>query len=112
MSKFFAQTKALMTGTFKIKVNDNHKFFNGNRPTNTILIEKLSPKNLGSLISLYEHKIFTLGLIWNIFSFDQFGVELGKKLAKDILSDINSGNYSGHDSSTESLLKEYIFGNK
>lgn len=112
MSNFFAQTKALMTGTFKIKVNDNHKFFNGNRPTNTILIEKLSPKNLGSLISLYEHKIFTLGLIWNIFSFDQFGVELGKKLAKNILSDINSGNYSGHDSSTESLLKEYIFGNK
>ena len=82
MANFFAQTKALMTG----KKDDNaHKYFKGDRPTNTILIRKLTPKNLGSLIALYEHKIFSVGVILNLFSFDQFGVELGKKLANDIL---------------------------
>ena len=82
MANFFAQTKALMTG----KKDDNaHKHFSGDRPTNTILIRKLTPKNLGSLIALYEHKIFSVGVILNLFSFDQFGVELGKKLANDIL---------------------------
>ena len=85
MANFFAQTKALMTG----KKDDNaHKYFKGDRPTNTILIRKLTPKNLGSLIALYEHKIFSVGVILNLFSFDQFGVELGKKLANDILKDI------------------------
>ena len=75
MANFFAQTKALMTG----KKDDNaHKYFKGDRPTNTILIRKLTPKNLGSLIALYEHKIFSVGVILNLFSFDQFGVELGK----------------------------------
>ena len=65
------------------------KVFNGNKPTNTILIQKLTPKTLGSLIALYEHKIFVQGIIWNIFSYDQWGVELGKQLANSILEEIN-----------------------
>ena len=70
MANFFAQTKALMIG----KKDDNaHKHFSGDRPTNTILISKLTPKNLGSLIALYEHKIFSVGVILNLFSYDQFG---------------------------------------
>ena len=63
------------------------KIFEGNKPTNTILIKKLTPKNLGSLLALYEHKIFVQGIIWNIYSFDQFGVELGKELAHKIYSE-------------------------
>ena len=107
MANFFAQTKALMEGTVAEPQNDNHKEFLGNRPTNTLLIDKLNPENLGSLIAMYEHKIFTLGVIWNILSYDQAGVELGKKLAKNILNDLKSGDYSNHDSSTQSLLKEF-----
>ena len=84
------------------------KVFNGNKPTNTILIEKLSPKTLGSLIAMYEHKIFVQGIIWNIFSYDQWGVELGKELANSILSDIESGNIKNHDSSTSILIKKYL----
>ena len=107
MAKFFAQTKALMEGTVAEPQNDNHKEFIGNRPTNTLLIDSLNPENLGSLIAMYEHKIFTLGVIWNILSYDQAGVELGKKLASNILNDLKSGDYSNHDSSTQSLLKEF-----
>ena len=105
MANFFAQTKALMIG----KKDDNvHKHFGGNRPTNTILINKLTPKNLGSLIALYEHKIFSVGVILNLFSFDQFGVELGKKLANDILKNIDDKSSKNSDSSTENLLKKYF----
>jgi glucose-6-phosphate isomerase len=107
MANFFAQTKALMSGTINEKVESNHQLFKGDRPTNTILIDKLTPESLGSLISMYEHKIFTLGVIWNILSFDQFGVELGKKLANNILNDLNLGDYSSYDSSTQSLLEKF-----
>ncbi len=107
MANFFAQTKALMSGNINERVESKHKLFRGNRPTNTILIEMLTPESLGSLIAMYEHKIFTLGVIWNILSFDQFGVELGKKLANNILNDLNSGDYSSYDSSTQSLLEKF-----
>ena len=105
MANFFAQTKALMTG----KKDDNaHKYFKGDRPTNTILIRKLTPKNLGSLIALYEHKIFSVGVILNLFSFDQFGVELGKKLANDILKSIKEKSSTNNDSSTQNLLNKFF----
>ena len=83
------------------------KVFNGNKPTNTILIDKLTPESLGKLIALYEHKIFVQGVIWNIFSYDQFGVELGKKLANTILEEIESDLSNNHDDSTNNLLKHY-----
>ena len=108
MANFFAQSKALMVGTKGSEVESNHKLFKGDRPTTTILINKLTPKSLGSLISMYEHKIFTLGVIWNILSFDQFGVELGKKLAKNILEDIGNQDFNNHDSSTINLLNRYL----
>ena len=105
MANFFAQTKALMIGN---KDDYVHKYFGGNRPTNTILIKKLTPKNLGSLIALYEHKIFSVGVILNLFSFDQFGVELGKKLANDILKDIKQKSSASNDSSTQNLLNKFF----
>lgn len=85
------------------------KIFPGNQPTNTILIRQLTPRNLGRLIALYEHKIFVQGILWNIYSFDQWGVELGKQLAGNILPELKSGipNHS-HDSSTNNLIKEYL----
>ncbi|MGX1927808.1 glucose-6-phosphate isomerase [Flagellimonas sp. 2504JD4-2] len=121
MANFFAQTEALMNGKTPDEVKSElkaqglskdevstllpFKVFEGNKPTNTILIEKLSPKSLGSLIALYEHKIFVQGIIWNIFSYDQWGVELGKQLAKNILHDIESSEIGKHDSSTLNLLQ-------
>ena len=85
------------------------KVFEGNRPTSTFLIDKLSPENLGSLIALYEHKIFVQGFIWNIFSFDQWGVELGKQLAGNILNEIKSSVVNkSHDPSTQKLIKKYL----
>ena len=84
------------------------KVFEGNKPTNTILIEKLTPQTLGSLIAMYEHKIFVQGIIWNIFSYDQWGVELGKQLASSILEEINSGKVKQHDSSTANLLNYFL----
>ena len=124
MSNFFAQTEALMNGKTKEQVQaefDNQglseekakfllpfKVFNGNKPTNTILIQKLTPESLGSLIALYEHKIFVQGIIWNIFSYDQWGVELGKQLATSILKEINSKNINQHDSSTSYLLNHFL----
>jgi len=124
MSNFFAQTEALLNGKTEdqvraefTKVNLSSgqadfltpfKIFQGNKPTNTLLIQKLTPETLGSLISLYEHKIFVQGVIWNIFSYDQWGVELGKQLANSILEEINSGNVKSHDSSTNLLLKHFL----
>ncbi|SHM81740.1 glucose-6-phosphate isomerase [Flavobacterium xinjiangense] len=124
MSNFFAQTEALMQGKSKEQVQtefekqglpaDKSKFllpfkvFTGNKPTNTILIQKLSPKTLGSLIALYEHKIFVQGIVWNIFSFDQWGVELGKQLANSILEEINTKKVKDHDSSTAFLLNHFL----
>jgi glucose-6-phosphate isomerase len=85
-----------------------HKVFTGNRPTNLILFHKLTPKTLGVLIALYEHKIFTQGIIWNINSFDQWGVELGKQLAKAILPELEKpGSITSHDSSTNGLINRF-----
>jgi len=124
MSNFFAQTEALMNGKSQEKVQAEFdkqglsaekasallqfKVFSGNKPTNTILIQKLTPKSLGSLIAMYEHKIFIQGIIWNIFSFDQWGVELGKQLANSILDEINSKEVKNHDSSTKFLLNHFL----
>lgn len=124
MSNFMAQTEALMKGKSRKEVVAEFqeqgltdaeidklaafKVFEGNKPTTTILIEKLTPESLGKLIAMYEHKIFVQGIIWNIFSYDQFGVELGKQLAHKILSEINTGNISKHhDSSTQALMNYY-----
>lgn len=104
-SNFFAQTEALMNG----KEHENpYRVFEGNRPTNSFLVKKITPFTLGQLIAYYEHKIFTQGVIWNIYSFDQWGVELGKQLAKHILSEL-SGNEKviTHDSSTNGLINRY-----
>ena len=84
-----------------------YKVFEGNKPTNTIFIEKLTPESLGKLISTYEHKIFVQGVIWNIFSYDQFGVELGKQLANTILEEFNSVSETKHDNSTKNIIKFY-----
>jgi glucose-6-phosphate isomerase len=124
MSNFFAQTEALLNGKTAEQVASEFekqgvssekadyllpfKVFTGNKPTNTILIEKLTPETLGSLIALYEHKIFVQGIIWNVFSYDQWGVELGKQLANSILEEINSKDVKTHDSSTNFLLNYYL----
>ncbi len=85
-----------------------YKVFAGNRPTNSILVKKITPYSLGELIALYEHKIFTQGIIWNIFSFDQWGVELGKQLANNILPELLSNEpVTGHDSSTNGLINAW-----
>ena len=85
-----------------------HRVFEGNRPTNSILVKKITPYTLGQLIAMYEHKIFVQGVIWNIFSYDQWGVELGKQLANSILNEIESKEIKNHDSSTMFLLKSYL----
>jgi glucose-6-phosphate isomerase len=116
MANFFAQTEALMNGKTKeelIKENvpENlipYKIFGGNKPTNSILVKKITPFTLGQLIAMYEHKIFVQGIIWNIYSFDQWGVELGKVLANKILPELNSNiNLNTHDSSTNALINQY-----
>ena len=115
ISNFFAQTEALLNGKTEEEVKAEgtadaivpFKIFEGNKPTNTIFIKQLTPESLGKLIAMYEHKIFVQGVIWNVFSYDQFGVELGKQLATKILDEINSGVVSNHDSSTVNLLKHY-----
>jgi glucose-6-phosphate isomerase len=124
LSNYFAQTEALMMGKTKEEVEaelkqagmskeqvDFHspfRVFPGNRPTNSILFKKLTPRTLGSLIAMYEHKIFVQGVIWNIFSFDQWGVELGKVLAKKILPELTSPEPSTlHDSSTNALINYF-----
>ncbi|MCB0456202.1 MAG: glucose-6-phosphate isomerase [Flavobacteriaceae bacterium] len=107
LANCFAQTEALLQGTYESGVENNFKKFEGNRPTNTILIEKLTPKSLGSLIAMYEHKLFVQGVIWNIFSYDQWGVELGKIVAKGTLSAIETKEVSKiSNSSTSQLIKK------
>ena len=86
MANFYAQSEALLQGTYRQEIDNNFKSFKGNKPSNTVLINQLTPKNLGSLIAMYEHKLFVQGVIWNLYSFDQWGVELGKKLANESLS--------------------------
>ncbi|WP_312698195.1 glucose-6-phosphate isomerase [Sphingobacterium mizutaii] len=124
LSNFFAQTEALMNGKSEeevvaelekagkseaeIKELAPFKIFEGNRPTNSFLIKEITPKTLGALIALYEHKIFVQGIIWNIFSFDQWGVELGKQLANQILPELEgNGAVESHDSSTNGLINQY-----
>jgi glucose-6-phosphate isomerase len=86
-----------------------HRQFDGNRPTNTILMDKVTPRTLGALIALYEHKIFTQGIVWGINSFDQWGVELGKQLAGVILDELKQGKVTAdHDASTAALLDYYL----
>src|SRR5213078_539337 len=117
MANFFAQTEALAFGKTTAEVAADgvqifqvpHRTFEGNRPTNTILAERLTPETLGKLIALYEHKVFVQGTIWNINSFDQWGVELGKVLANRIIPELEgtSDPELAHDSSTNTLIKRY-----
>lgn len=124
LSNFFAQTEALMNGKDEEAVvaelraaNKSEeeinklkafKVFEGNRPTNSILLRQITPRSLGTLIALYEHKIFVQGIIWNIYSFDQWGVELGKQLASQILPELqNEDPIESHDSSTNGLINQY-----
>jgi glucose-6-phosphate isomerase len=128
LSNFFAQTEALMVGKTReeaeaelrksgladaeVKRLAPHKVFEGNRPSNSFLFPLLTPRVLGSLVALYEHKIFVQGILWNINSFDQWGVELGKQLAKNILADLEALEKDPkaplkHDSSTTALLRKY-----
>ena len=124
MSNFFAQTEALMNGKSLEEVKEEmkkegkspeiinkiapHRVFEGNRPTNSILVKKINPSTLGALIAMYEHKIFVQGVIWNIYSFDQWGVELGKVMAKSILPELQSDEeIASHDSSTNGLINAF-----
>lgn len=117
MANFFAQTEALAFGKTEDEVRSEgvpeelvpHKVFPGNRPTTTILAPKLTPAVLGQLIALYEHKIFTQGVVWDIYSFDQWGVELGKVLAKQVLTELESAAEPepGHDASTNQLIRRF-----
>ncbi|HNP76249.1 MAG: glucose-6-phosphate isomerase [Cyclobacteriaceae bacterium] len=124
LSNYFAQTEALMMGKSadevlaelkksgmsqeEIDFHLPYRVFAGNKPSNSILVEEVTPRSLGSLIALYEHKIFVQGVIWNIFSFDQWGVELGKVLAKKILPELSSpGDIASHDSSTNGLINHF-----
>jgi len=116
MANLFAQTEALAFGKTAEQVKSEgvpdwlvpHRVFEGNRPTNTILAEKLTPETLGKLLALYEHSVFTQGIIWNLDSFDQWGVELGKALAKGIAPELENASLElKHDSSTNSLIRHY-----
>jgi len=124
LSNFFAQTEALMNGKTEEEVIAElkasgkteqeiadiapFKVFEGNRPTNSILVKKITPRSLGSLIAMYEHKIFVQGILWNIYSFDQWGVELGKQLAGKILPELrNEDEVTSHDSSTNGLINQF-----
>ena len=123
ISNYLAQTEALLNGKTEEEVLEElksdkltnteietllpFKVFTGNKPTNSIFVRQLTPESLGKLISMYEHKIFVQGIIWNIFSYDQSGVELGKQLARTILKEINDNSFVDHDSSTQELLSYY-----
>jgi glucose-6-phosphate isomerase len=117
MSNVFAQAEALAFGKTEQQVRDEgtpeavvpHRVMEGNRPTNTILAEELTPRILGALIALYEHSVFTQGVIWSIDSFDQWGVELGKALAQKIIPELQAATEPdlGHDSSTNALIRRY-----
>ena len=92
----------------EIEALKNFKVFEGNRPTNSFLLKKVTPYSLGTLIALYEHKIFVQGVIWNVYSFDQWGVELGKQLANKILPElVDDNNVRSHDASTNGLINQY-----
>ena len=117
LANVFAQTEALAFGKTAEEVKQEgtpdwlvpHRVFEGNRPSNTILAERLTPETLGKLVALYEHCVFTQGVIWNIDSFDQWGVELGKVLAQRIVPELESKAEPklGHDSSTNNLIRRY-----
>ncbi|MBL7791883.1 MAG: glucose-6-phosphate isomerase [Saprospiraceae bacterium] len=124
LSNFFAQTEALMKGKTEEEAAEEllqagkgegeirrllpYKVFEGNKPTNSILVKQITPRTLGTLIAMYEHKIFVQGVIWNIFSFDQWGVELGKQLANSILPELTTKDkVASHDSSTNGLINAY-----
>jgi glucose-6-phosphate isomerase len=117
MANLFAQTEALAFGRTVDQVRAEgmpdwlvpHRNFEGNHPTNTLLAERLTPETLGKLVALYEHSVFTQGVIWNIDSFDQWGVELGKALAKRIIPELESVEEPRptHDSSTNALIQRY-----
>jgi glucose-6-phosphate isomerase len=117
MANLFAQTEALAFGKTQSEVKAEgvpdwlvpHRSFEGNQPTNTILAERLTPHALGALVALYEHSVFTQGVIWGIDSFDQWGVELGKALAKRIMRELEDGGDTPlkHDSSTNALMRRY-----
>lgn len=128
LANFLAQTEALMKGKtleeaeselrasgmdeHQIAALAPHKVFEGNRPTNSIMVDQLTPKSLGSLIAMYEHKVFVQGKIWGVNSFDQWGVELGKQLASAILNELQSGKIGQHDSSTGGLLAHCLRGSE
>jgi glucose-6-phosphate isomerase len=124
LANFFAQTEALMKGKDEAQVRAElgaaglagdalealvpHKVFPGNKPTNSIMFDRLDPRTLGALVAMYEHKIFVQGVIWDINSFDQWGVELGKQLAQLILPELERpGEVSSHDCSTNGLINHY-----
>jgi glucose-6-phosphate isomerase len=117
MANFLAQTEALAFGKTAGEVAAEgtrpdlvpHKTFPGNRPTNTILLDELTPFALGALTALYEHKVFVQGIVWDVFSFDQWGVELGKVLADRILKELGRGSEPDlkHDASTNALIRRY-----
>ena len=124
LANFFAQTEALMRGKTeaearaeleaagmskeRIELLAPHKVFPGNRPTSSILVQKVTPRTLGALTAAYEHKIFVQGIVWNINSFDQWGVELGKQLANKILPELEAeGSVTSHDASTNGLIDRY-----
>ncbi len=115
MANVFAQAEALAFGKTADEVKAEgtkpelvvHRVFEGNRPTNTILVDKLTPESLGKLVALYEHSVFTQGVVWQIDSFDQWGVELGKKLAVEIIADLDGSKQNQHDSSTAALIARY-----
>ncbi len=115
MANVFAQGEALAFGKTAEQVEAEgtkpeivpHRVFEGNRPTSTLLIQKLTPRSLGKLVALYEHSVFTQGVVWQIDSFDQWGVELGKKLAVDIIGDLDGSKHNQHDSSTAALIANY-----
>jgi glucose-6-phosphate isomerase len=117
MANLFAQTEALAFGKTPEEVRAEgtpdwlvpHRTFEGNRPTNTLLAERLTPRTLGSLVALYEHSVFTQGVIWNIDSFDQWGVELGKALAEKTIPELEASQTPNlrHDSSTNALIERY-----
>ena len=116
MANLFAQTEALAFGKTADECRKEgvpeklvpFKTFEGNKPTNTLLCDQLTPETLGALVALYEHKVFTQGVIWNVYSFDQWGVQLGKVLAKGVLADLTAKKFKGgHDSSTNQLIARY-----
>ncbi|AZQ43399.1 glucose-6-phosphate isomerase [Nonlabens ponticola] len=128
IANFIAQTEALMNGKTREEAREDlkesgktadeiskllpFKVFPGNRPTTTIMIDELTPASLGKLVAMYEHKIFVEGIIWNVYSYDQWGVELGKKLADTILNDIETSKSDGHDASTTALLNKFYSVNR